>query len=334
MTVMSIEEHSEQLDNPTITMYKGLQEAFDFMNDHLFVPKFGTRLPNCLLTLRATGRTHGYFSERRFVGENGVLTHEIALNPAGFANRSVEISLSTLAHQMCHLLQFVDGSGPNPNYHNKAFADRMEAIGLITTHDGTPSGKRVHQTMTHRIDPAGVFITEIRKFLATGFRARWADRFSAALPEPWSPSHAPLTAALSVDAAEAPSKSESVEEAPMRLYGGADNEGEEGDDVTPTNDISDALRALSDTPDAQPDEDHPSSAGKSKAPTPELAQHVPMEESLAERHAAAFNEPGSKRTKGATRHKYECNPCKINVWGKPKLNIHCGECGQSFVDKG
>lgn len=33
----------------------------------------------------------------------------------------------------------------------------------------------------------------------------------------------------------------------------------------------------------------------------------------------------------SNRSKYTCS-CDISVWGKPGLNINCGECGQAFVE--
>ncbi|MGK9419969.1 SprT-like domain-containing protein [Pseudomonas cedrina] len=32
-----------------------------------------------------------------------------------------------------------------------------------------------------------------------------------------------------------------------------------------------------------------------------------------------------------TRAKYTCAPCKINIWGKPGLNLICGECSGKFT---
>lgn len=32
-----------------------------------------------------------------------------------------------------------------------------------------------------------------------------------------------------------------------------------------------------------------------------------------------------------TREKFTCPKCRANAWGKPSLNIRCGDCDQSFV---
>lgn len=40
-------------------------------------------------------------------------------------------------------------------------------------------------------------------------------------------------------------------------------------------------------------------------------------------------------TKGnSTRQKYTCGECKINLWGKPELNVICGDCQAPFVQAG
>jgi hypothetical protein len=42
-------------------------------------------------------------------------------------------------------------------------------------------------------------------------------------------------------------------------------------------------------------------------------------------------EAGEEETSGKynSKTKYSC-PCGNNVWGKPGLNIMCGECGEAF----
>lgn len=34
----------------------------------------------------------------------------------------------------------------------------------------------------------------------------------------------------------------------------------------------------------------------------------------------------------SNRRKYSCPQCKINAWGKPGLNLVCGDCGERLVD--
>ena len=33
-----------------------------------------------------------------------------------------------------------------------------------------------------------------------------------------------------------------------------------------------------------------------------------------------------------TRKKYSCPDCKVQVWGKPNLNLNCGDCDLQLED--
>lgn len=160
--------------DPTGDTYGDLMRAFDHFNATLFEGK----LSPCLITLRASGRTLGYFSANRFVRPDGRLTHEIAMNCDQFGASTIENSLSTLVHEMVHQLQFEKGTAGRKAYHNQDFADSMQRIGLPTSNTGRPGGKIVGEQMSHYIDPEGLFLAECRKLIDSGFRARWADRFA------------------------------------------------------------------------------------------------------------------------------------------------------------
>lgn len=339
MSDILITGHSELIQDPTRTMYTGLQDAYDYMNRHLFMPAFGQQLPNCLLTLRATGKTFGYFSADRFVGDDGKLAHEIALNPASFACRSVELSLSTMAHEMCHLQQHVDKSAGRSTYHNTEFSNRMEKIGLITSTTGRPGGKRVAQQMSHYIDPNGEFIRVIRPFLAEGYRARWADRFTGALRDEWEPDHPPLTPGVTSLATSSSTAD--------------DDEAHDGDPEaiagrsTAAMARSPATVSAGPTDDADDDEQPPSNMNALMSSLPQdeaedepgvapgVPVHEPMEAPLASRVQGVFVHGKYGKTKGATRHKYACPQCaNVAVWGRPNLNIKCGECDERLTDQG
>ena len=104
------------MTDPTRTTYQGLTEAYDFFNERLF----GGRLPRCLITMQRQKGAYGYFAGKRFGSRDGKeITDEIALNPAHFKNRTTEESLSTLAHEMCHLEQEHFGKPSRRSYHNK-----------------------------------------------------------------------------------------------------------------------------------------------------------------------------------------------------------------------
>jgi len=163
----------ETLD-PTMDTYGDLTRAFEYFNQNLF----DGRATPCLITLRASGRSLGYFSPNRFVRPDGRQTHEIALNPEQFGASTIENSLSTLVHEMVHLLQFEQGTAGRKAYHNRAFADEMLRIGLPTSSTGRPGGAVVGEHMSHYIAEDGPFLSFCRQLVDAGFRARWADRFA------------------------------------------------------------------------------------------------------------------------------------------------------------
>src|SRR4029453_5096443 len=93
----------------TLKEYQGFQKAYDFFNRELF----GGSLPQVLVTLQRHAKTRGYFSPQRFNGRiHKAAVHELALNPDGFAGRTDEMILSTLAHEMAHVWQQTHGKAP------------------------------------------------------------------------------------------------------------------------------------------------------------------------------------------------------------------------------
>lgn len=143
--------------------YKTLDEAFLFFNSALF----NNDLPECLITLQRTSHSKGYYSPDQFKSRFMPKTvDEIALNPDVFASRTDEEILSTLVHEMVHLWQQHFDIPPRGNYHNRRWANKMLSIGLIPSSTGEPDGKQTGQSMTHYIEPGGLFQTEAARFLA------------------------------------------------------------------------------------------------------------------------------------------------------------------------
>jgi hypothetical protein len=61
-------------------------------------------------------------------------------------------------------------------YHNKEWAERMEALGLMPSDTGEPGGKRVGQKVTHYIVAGGAFADSCRELLAGGVKLQWQSR--------------------------------------------------------------------------------------------------------------------------------------------------------------
>mgnify|MGYP000976900691 CR=1 FL=1 len=158
---------------PTDVTYRAFQTAYDTFNRQLF----GRRLPACMITLRTFGKARGYFSPDRFVHLADVTTtHEIALDPRQFMDRTALEVLSTLAHEMCHLEQAEHGTPSRAGYHNREWGELMCRIGLIPSDTGRPGGKQTGQNMTHYIEPGGRFETVARRLVEGGrFSIGWAD---------------------------------------------------------------------------------------------------------------------------------------------------------------
>jgi len=160
--------------SPTQATYGGLTAAYQHFNRELFS---GT-LPACLITMQRHKGAYGYFSGDRFasIGDPQDITDEIALNPAHFASRPTAGTLSTLAHEMCHLWQHHSGTPSRNGYHNKEWAATMRAIGLIPTDTGLAGGKETGQKVTHLVEPGGKFEKSCTAFLAKHSTVLYQDR--------------------------------------------------------------------------------------------------------------------------------------------------------------
>ena len=155
---------------PTKDTYDQLDKAYKYFNQTLFEDK----LPPCLLVLHHKRKAYGHFwgdTWRDREGKN--LTDEIALNPKAFETRSPQEVLSTLVHEMCHLQQHHFGNTSRRGYHNKEWAQMMEAVGLIPTDTGLAGGKKTGQNVSHVIEPKGKFEKACATFLKNGFAIPW-----------------------------------------------------------------------------------------------------------------------------------------------------------------
>lgn len=150
--------------------YMTLQNAFDHFNGKLF----GGKLPQTLITFQVRAKSRGYFAPLRFVERGGKKrVHEIALNPEAFNGRTDKQIFSTLVHEMVHLSQEQAGTAPRAAYHNKAWANEMESVGLMPSDTGEPGGKRTGQRVTHYIIDGGPFDQACDALQKRGFKLTW-----------------------------------------------------------------------------------------------------------------------------------------------------------------
>ncbi len=165
--------------NPTAQAYAELQGAFDHYNARLF----DGAIPPVLITMQRESRTYGYFSSRRFAHRSAKeTTDEIAINPAYFGVVPLLEILQTVVHEMAHAWQYHHGTPGRRGYHNKEWADKMEAIGLMPSNTGKPGGKRTGEQMADYAIEGGLFMQATAELLDTGFQVSWLDRFPPMLP--------------------------------------------------------------------------------------------------------------------------------------------------------
>lgn len=160
---------------PTQATYAAFQNAYDVFNRELFEGK----MPAALITLnRKDKRSFGYWSHNRFgsCDKPNSTVSELALNPGKFKSHGPMEALQTLGHEMVHGMQCEHGKPSRGGYHNKQFADMMEAIGLMPSHNGQPGGKRVGQSMMDYAIPGGKFEGIAKRLLKDGFSCHWYDR--------------------------------------------------------------------------------------------------------------------------------------------------------------
>lgn len=162
--------------SPTREFYDLLQRAYDFFNEHLF----DGVLPPCLMTAQREKNTMGFFSANRWASPGGTQAHEIALNPAYFAQHAVIEIFQTLVHEQCHLWQHEFGQHKSRrSYHNKEWAEKMRAVGLMPSHNGEVGGRSTGQRMSDYPLPDGVFLQACSDLVGGGFRIPWVDRHAA-----------------------------------------------------------------------------------------------------------------------------------------------------------
>lgn len=157
---------------PTIQAYHELQQAYDFFNEHLF----NKELPDLLITLQRGRNTFGYFAPDRFSGVSK--TSELAMNPDYFGGRSLADTLSTLAHEMCHVWQYhTPVKKCRGGYHDRIWGAKMEEIGLMPSNTGMVGGKKTGQQMTHYMIENGKFQSVVYDLLKSGFSISWYDEW-------------------------------------------------------------------------------------------------------------------------------------------------------------
>ncbi|MCP4147837.1 MAG: SprT family zinc-dependent metalloprotease [bacterium] len=148
-------------ENSTIEEYKVFYALYDFLNKAFFCDE----LPGALITLTARGKSAGLFRFQAFTSAKDEESRmdEIALNPVCHFDRPLEWA-STFVHELCHQWQLHNGNPTRAGYHNKQFARKLEACGVMPSTTGEPGGSKVGQQMCDYVIPGGIFEKKMKRF--------------------------------------------------------------------------------------------------------------------------------------------------------------------------
>lgn len=314
--------------DPTEETYLELNRAFRVFNQLLFDGKLGP----CLITFRARGRTMGYFSPNRYVNADGRRTHEIALNPEYFGTSTLEYTLSVLVHEMVHQAQYEQRTAGRSGYHNKDFAKRMRAVGLVASSTGEPGGHEVGPQMCHYVEPGGRFLEVARTILDEGFRARWADRYVRRRAPQWvPPADNPHVAPPDARPRLSKKKAEDTGD-PDEAAG--ETEGVQGPNEAERNGQPSGSDAETDDFGEAPGQGDlvfeiplPGDLARPDRPPPVVMPGG--QPALVDQHPEDFVVVQPKVSR-RNKVKFTCPKCRDNAWGKVALQLRCGRCDVSF----
>lgn len=167
--------------SPTNDLYSTLEIIFHHFNKDLF----DSSLPSVMFTINRKVSCMGYFSADRWRSANSDSCHEISVNPAYISNNALIDVCQTLAHEMVHEWQRCFGTVSRNGYHNKEWAEKMFAIGLIPSDTGKEGGKKTGQNMSDYPAKNGLFIHSCIALIQNkGLKMPWIDRYSSATSTP------------------------------------------------------------------------------------------------------------------------------------------------------
>jgi len=309
-------------DTPTRTMYRYVEDAFDHFNRELF----DGSLPKPLLTFQRDKSCMGMFMYRRWQNREEHYTHEIALNPLYFVTRNPLELLQTIVHEMCHLWQYEYGKPSRAGYHNREWARKMEAVGLMPSDTGAPGGKTTGQHMSDYPLPGGRFYQACVVFNAAhvlpladreGLLEAQQKARNRLLPELMQALHDALEQELAVNGGL---EQAGAVAAPCA---GSDNNNECGTGMT--------LSAGGDNVATVPMAGAAEMTGTVGMAEQALHQPFPDQFILAAANDGDKDEVVQQQAAKRAKVCYRCPACGMKVWGKPELNILCGDCQQVLL---
>ena len=315
--------------SPTEELVQQLVKAYRYFNRELF----GDVLPEPVITLNRRPNTEGYFSAQRFIRMDETTTHEIGLNPATFATRSLMHVLGTLVREMVNVSTYTAGKAGRKGYHNKHWSETMEAVGLLPTRTGEFGGKKTGVKLKHIIVKDGPFETTAKVLIESGFEIPWLDRYPV---PPVSNDQGEVMGAelmrkskldvgVDPDAEQGEQDDDDGEAAAVAQHRTTSQPGA----WTPFGQPSDAITAVEGAPPDQPGgssshatpEYRPSgtssTAGRGSESKPNGAEPEPL---IVMSRATS---KGEKTT--SSKNKFKCPQCDMQAWAKKTARLMCGD---------
>lgn len=139
--------------DPTNAQFAAYRAMWTYFNAVLF----GGSLGHVILNFSRLARSLGFFAPERWRDASDQVTHEISLNPAHLKRDNAKDAASTLVHEMAHLWRHGQPNPPRNGYHDRQWADQMEALGLMPSSTAAPGGARVGYRMSHYVVAGGAF---------------------------------------------------------------------------------------------------------------------------------------------------------------------------------
>ncbi len=131
-----LRQHEEDVEDWDLAgMSSLLYRIFDRINERFF----GGEVPVPVISFKSERRTRG---GHYVIGRNEVGVKEnININRKHLSDPLQKV-VATLAHEVAHCYQFNYGEPGSGNYHNKAFREKVESMGIPCTKWGKPLGIR------------------------------------------------------------------------------------------------------------------------------------------------------------------------------------------------
>ncbi len=158
---------------PTIELYSALLDLYRYLNKSLF----NDELPEVIFTNQRHAKVTGHFAYKRWINNDNQICHEISINPSYVSKANLIDLMQTLVHEMCHCWQYEYGKRQKqPGYHNFQWAEKMIALGLKPTDDGTKDGNIIGFKMYDYPIADGKFLQVCQELLKQQqFEMPWLD---------------------------------------------------------------------------------------------------------------------------------------------------------------